>query len=133
MKVTRRFQFAMGHTLHQHEGACANLHGHNYVAFVTVETPDLDPVGRVVDFGVIKDRVGAYINAEFDHRFLVYEQDPRATGLYALDSTVNVVGYNPTAENLANALLRAAQGVIETPLHVSGIVLWETENAYASI
>lgn len=132
--ITRRFQYAMGHTLHQHEGACAHLHGHNYVALVTVESDVLDSVGRVIDFSVIKQLVGDFIDNEYDHRFLVNQADDRAEGLVALDPTVRVVDFNPTAENLAEELLHAAQTALSPlGLDVTKITLWETENAYATI
>ena len=132
--ITRRFQYAMGHTLHEHEGACANLHGHNYVALISVAADDLDSVGRVVDFGVIKEIIGAFINTQYDHKFLVNKADNRADGLVALDDTVRVVDFNPTAENLVTELLLESQALL-TPLQltITRIILWETENAYAEI
>lgn len=44
VRVTRRFEFSMGHTLHEHAGACAHLHGHNYVALVTFRAEELGSV-----------------------------------------------------------------------------------------
>lgn len=132
--ITRRFQYAMGHTLFEHEGACAHLHGHNYVALVTVEANELDSVGRVIDFAVIKELVGDFINTQYDHRFLVNQADTRAAGLVELDSTVRVVDYNPTAENLAAELIDAARQVLNPlGLDVTEVILWETENAYAQV
>jgi 6-pyruvoyltetrahydropterin/6-carboxytetrahydropterin synthase len=132
--ITRRFQYAMGHTLHRHEGACANLHGHNYVALVTVAADDLDEVGRVVDFSVVKQLVGGFIDDQYDHRFLVNRTDPRAEYLTALDKTVRVVDFNPTAENLAAELMAASRRVLAPlSLIVTGVTLWETENAYATV
>lgn len=132
--ITRRFQYAMGHTLFEHEGACAHLHGHNYVALVTVEANELDSVGRVIDFAVIKELVGDFINTQYDHRFLVNRADTRAAALVELDSTVRVVDYNPTAENLAAELIDAARQVLNPlGLDVTEVILWETENAYAQV
>jgi 6-pyruvoyltetrahydropterin/6-carboxytetrahydropterin synthase len=132
--ITRRFQYAMGHTLHQHEGACANLHGHNYIALVTVGSDDLDSVGRVIDFSVVKERVGLWIDRNYDHRFLVNRQDPRASKLVAIDKTVRQVDFNPTAENLAHELMLASKVALATTgIDVLSITLWETENAYATV
>ena len=132
--IPRRFQYAMGHTLYQHEGACAHLHGHNYVALIEASADALDTVGRVIDFAVVKELVGGFIDREYDHRFLVNRADPRAAGLVTLDSTVRVVGYNPTAENLADELLDAASYLL-SPLGITAtsLTLWETENAYATV
>jgi 6-pyruvoyltetrahydropterin/6-carboxytetrahydropterin synthase len=132
--ITRRFQYAMGHTLYQHEGACAHLHGHNYVALIEASADALDTVGRVIDFAVVKELVGGFIDREYDHRFLVNCADPRADGLVALDATVRIVHYNPTAENLADELLDAASYLL-SPLGITAtaVTLWETENAYATV
>ena len=132
--ITRRFQYAMGHTLFEHEGACAHLHGHNYVALVTVQADELDSVGRVIDFAVVKELVGDFINQQYDHRFLINRADSRTEGLIALDATVRVVDYNPTAENLASELLDAAKERLSPlGLYVTEVILWETENAYAQV
>src|SRR5262249_22784820 len=53
--ATRRIQFAAGHRVFGHEGKCRYLHGHNFVALVTAAADDLDAVGRVIDFGVLKE------------------------------------------------------------------------------
>jgi 6-pyruvoyltetrahydropterin/6-carboxytetrahydropterin synthase len=130
--ITRRFHFAMGHTLFRHEGGCANLHGHNYVAFVTITADELDSVGRVIDFADVKKLVGAFIDTQYDHRFLVNREDPRGKFLLAIDSLVRVVEFNPTAENLAHELLVAADEILSLRgLVTTRVVLWETENAYA--
>ena len=68
---TRRFQFCAGHRVHRHESKCRNLHGHNYVLFVTVTAPELDSLGRVIDFSIIKGLVGDWIDSKWDHGFIL--------------------------------------------------------------
>lgn len=100
--ATRYHDISCGHTVHGHESKCANLHGHNYRITFTV-TPDaaLDEVGRVLDFSVIKGRLCMWLEDEWDHRFMVWEHDPRAAALAAIDPTIVRVPFNPTAENMA--------------------------------
>ena len=62
--ATRRLQFAAGHRVHGHEGKCRHLHGHNFVVFLTAAAENLDAVGRVIDFGVLKERIGGWIERE---------------------------------------------------------------------
>jgi len=71
-----------------------------------VEAEQLDPVGRVMDFSVIKDLLVVWIEKNFDHKFLIWEKDPFAPTLKELDpeGTV-VVGFNPTAENMGQYLI----------------------------
>jgi 6-pyruvoyltetrahydropterin/6-carboxytetrahydropterin synthase len=110
--VTRYHDISCGHRVTGHEGACANLHGHNYRIFFTCESlsavgnKELDEEGRVVDFRVIKELLCSWLDAVWDHRFLVWVKDPWATELAALDPKVVVVPFNPTAENMAAYLVR---------------------------
>ena len=59
---TRRIQFASGHRVLGHENKCRHIHGHNYVAFIHAEAEQLDSIGRVIDFGVLKDKFGGWID-----------------------------------------------------------------------
>ena len=54
--ATRYHDFSTGHRVYGHESKCAHLHGHNYRIYLTVEADQLDTVGRVMDFSVIKDK-----------------------------------------------------------------------------
>ncbi len=76
-ECTRRLQFCCGHRVMRHESKCAHLHGHNYVAFFTASA-QLDDVGRVIDFSVIKERVGGWIDEFWDHGFVLNEEDEGA-------------------------------------------------------
>ena len=51
MQLSREFHFSMGHTLHNYDGKCANLHGHNYRLVVTLEGQVRGGSARVIDFG----------------------------------------------------------------------------------
>lgn len=106
--IAKRFHdISVGHTVFGHESKCAHLHGHNYRVHFSLEAKQgLDTVGRVLDFSVIKQLFCEWLEKEWDHRFLVFGQDPRAADLYILDATVVVVPFNPTAENMATYLLK---------------------------
>lgn len=139
---TRRIQFCAGHRVMGHENKCAHLHGHNYVALVTAEAEKLDAVGRVIDFGVLKEKIGGWIDRKWDHGFIVNERDcdvirmferfnPReATGqkLFAMEG-------NPTAEVMADYLLHSVCPTVlaGTGVRVVRVQLWETENCYAEV
>ena len=105
--ATRYHDFSYGHRVHGHEGACTHLHGHNGRAHFTVRpVAGLDAMGRVLDFSVIKTRLCDWLEQHWDHRFLIYEQDPWASDLKLLDPEgVVLVGFNPTAERMAQHLL----------------------------
>lgn len=104
--VTRVHDISCGHRVFGHEGACAHLHGHNYRFHLTCESiGGLDRQGRVIDFAVIKTHLCRWLDESWDHRFLIFENDPLCWNLKALDDKVYVLPFNPTAENLAEYLV----------------------------
>jgi 6-pyruvoyltetrahydropterin/6-carboxytetrahydropterin synthase len=59
----------------------------------------------VVDFGIIKSTLCQWLDDNYDHSMLIWEKDPLANEIKKLDSKVQIVPYNPTAENIAQYLL----------------------------
>ena len=106
--AVRFHDISVGHTVTGHESKCAHLHGHNYrIHFKIAPKKGLDSVGRVLDFGVIKSILCEWLERNWDHKFLINRDDDRAEALSALDLTgVVLVDWNPTAENMAEFLLK---------------------------
>ncbi|MEM9703479.1 MAG: 6-carboxytetrahydropterin synthase [Planctomycetota bacterium] len=140
LTVVRRIEFCAGHRLHGHEGQCAALHGHNYVAEFHVVAPDatadgLDSVGRVIDFAAIKQRLKGWIDREWDHGVLLWERDE--TAIAAITAVQPCKLYrlprNPTVEVMAEYLLHEVCPRELTPLGVRcvRVELWETPNCRA--
>lgn len=134
--AVRRIQFCAGHRIHGHESKCAHLHGHNYVAHVHVSAASLDDLGRVIDFGVVKQVVGQWIEENWDHAFLVFVDDEEALAALRMVSGQRVyrMPTNPTAENMAAHLLSHANGMLR-PLgvRVVRVELEETENCRVEV
>lgn len=134
---TRRLQFCAGHRVMGHEGKCRNLHGHNYVVFVTAQADELDSVGRVIDFSVLKEKVGGWIDEHWDHGFVLSCHDSSAIGAVSSmtceEQKLSLMPTNPTAENMADYLLRLICPVVlsGTGVVVTKVVVWETENCHA--
>ena len=106
IKCTRRIEFDAAHRILEHESKCRMLHGHRYILEITVTSKKLDKLGRVVDFGVIKEILSEWINKNWDHNTILSKDDKdlgsnieKITGqkIYYLDC-------NPTAENMADYL-----------------------------
>jgi 6-pyruvoyltetrahydropterin/6-carboxytetrahydropterin synthase len=138
MVASRRIQFCAGHRVMGHEGKCRRAHGHNYTALVYAErdetTSPLDAIGRVVDFSVLKDKVGGWIEEHWDHKFLCYEADRvMISALDMIDDDFVVCPFNPTAEEMARFLLTVVcpKVLAGTGARAVGIELWETENCKA--
>lgn len=135
LTVMRRVRFCAGHRLPGHEGKCAALHGHNYIAEFHVTAAKLDSVGRVIDFAELKSRLKGWIDEHWDHGFVLWEGDePAIRAVRSVDPhKVFLLADRPTAENLAKHLLERVCPEKLAPLGVTctRVLLWETEEAYA--
>jgi 6-pyruvoyltetrahydropterin/6-carboxytetrahydropterin synthase len=141
IECARKFHFCAGHRVFGHENKCAHPHGHNYTVYVEarpwrLHKDELDDVGRVVDFSVLKEKIGGWIDDNWDHAFLLYEQDTECAGALAMvaNSKVFKLPYNPTAENMAKFLLNyvCPSLLLETHVKVEKVIVWETDNCYAT-
>lgn len=134
-KCTRRLEFDAAHRVMNHESKCKNLHGHRYVVELTCAAAMLDGLGRVVDFGVMKSIVGAWIDEHLDHGAILYVEDRELIELCVKQGwKVFQVSANPTAENLAAWIYDQAVilfAVHDAGLAVEKVVVRETPNCWA--
>lgn len=128
--IARRFEFDMGHRVFGHEGKCKWPHGHRYACEVHL-TGELDQIGRVIDYGEIKNVLGSYIDDKLDHGFAIYKEDKQLLKAFKQldDSRLIVLPFNPTAENLAAHLTREFKKLVP---QVKGVTLYETPNCKAT-
>jgi 6-pyruvoyltetrahydropterin/6-carboxytetrahydropterin synthase len=105
-RITRTHEIDAGHRVTGHGGKCAHLHGHRYRFALTCEAAELDAIGMVIDFAVIKDKLCAWLDKAWDHHFLLWVHDPIIDQMRDIDP-FGVVGvpFNPTAENMAEFLV----------------------------
>ena len=104
-QAKRYHDISCGHRVFQHESKCAHLHGHNYRVHFTCEAEELDDIGRVIDFSDMKSRLCMWLEDHWDHKTLIWENDPWAKVLPEIDPTIVIVPFNPTAENIAQHLV----------------------------
>jgi 6-pyruvoyltetrahydropterin/6-carboxytetrahydropterin synthase len=138
IECCRRVQFCSGHRVLNHESKCANMHGHNYVAMFHAVSEQLDSIGRVIDFSVLKERLGGWIDERWDHTFIVNHEDWEV--MQALEAVSRkkpyfIAEWNPTAENMASYLLHtvAPRVLSGTGITVRKVQLWETENCFVEV
>lgn len=155
--ITRRLSIDAGHRLMGHEGKCRNYHGHRYDFDITVDGASLDAVGRVIDFGVVKELVGGWLDEQWDHgmvlergdaliralveaslglgheRKLPPSFDERVAAVTALTSPkLYVIDVPPTAENLSRLLFEKATELLAPHgVRVVRVTCWETPNCSA--
>jgi 6-pyruvoyl-tetrahydropterin synthase len=94
----------------------------------------------IIDFGLIKQIVGKWIDDTWDHSALFDRNDPDQTcaaiaaANAAYGRPVYYLNGAPTAENLAAELGRIAQQLLEPHgIDVERVKLWETPNCSAPL
>lgn len=139
LSLVRQLRFCAGHRLYQHESKCAFFHGHNYRVDIEVVGASggtaVDAVGRIVDFSQIKQRMLGWLDANWDHAFLVFEEDENALAAVRMVEPTKyfVMPWNPTAENMARYLLEVVAPSVLGDLGVVArkVCVWETEESCA--
>jgi len=145
--ATKEFSWDMSHILAEHEGLCLNLHGHTYIMHVTVfhKPPHkLEPKGpaqgMIVDFKGLKEVVKNLIVDPLDHAFMGWEHSPDGceqmiiATLRKYKRKHQLVGYRPTAENMAINFLLMINSELENinaPYRANCVKIWETPTSYA--
>lgn len=123
IKVERYHDISMGHRVVGHESKCRHLHGHNYRIHFVCSASELDPLGRVIDFSEIRDRLCMWLEEHWDHRMMIWSEDPLLPELQRLvPGDLCIVPFNPTAEQIAIHLVSV---VGPEQLKGSGITLLE--------
>ena len=135
---TRRIAWDAMHRIPRHESKCRAFHGHRYTAEITCAIDQLDALGRVIDFGVVKERVGGWVDEHWDHTAILMrgDPDPAAAIIAAANARLGRPVYwldaPPTAENIVAELARIAQELLDDAgVTVCAIRLWETPNGSA--
>ncbi len=140
LTVTSRHKISAAHRLYDYNGKCEHLHGHNYLIEITLAADHTDSLGMIMDFSKIKSCLLAELDKLWDHRTLLFDQDPLCLSLQKVlaDASVCAVPFNPTAENMAAYLgleffpkLLQANGYADK-LTVNKITVFETENNSAT-
>lgn len=129
MIVSRYHDISCGHLVSGHSGKCRNLHGHNYR--IHFECAGQMSEDMVIDFAVIKSILCQWLEDTWDHRFLVWENDPKCADLRLIDHTVVAVPFNPTAENMAQYLLWAGQELLPDDIRLVRVIVEETRKCSA--
>lgn len=116
--ISKEFAFSSSHQLDglPEDHPCSRLHGHNYAVKLELSGPT-DATGFVMDYRALapfKD----YLDDTLDHRHLN-----------------DVLGFQPTAENLASHLTHMAENLLPIPdgvsrMHVS---VSETPKTWATV
>ena len=116
--ITVLSHFSAAHCLRHLHGKCEALHGHNWKIEVSLTAKGLGKGGIVLDFGILKKRVGEALKT-LDHTYL--NDHPYFSKR------------EPSSENIAKYIYeevkRASRGKSAT---VRSVTAWESETACAT-
>jgi len=140
--ITRRVEFDAGHRVPDHNSQCRNLHGHRYVLEATVKgevcnEPGNPENGMITDFGALKEIMQAEVASQWDHAFLVYQDDQVVVKLLSSipDHKTVVLPVVPTAENLAELAAQKISSALTAQygdkIILTNVRLYETPNCWA--
>jgi 6-pyruvoyltetrahydropterin/6-carboxytetrahydropterin synthase len=108
--------FSSAHYLRGYKGKCEDLHGHNWQVEVTVAGADLDELGMVMDFKLLKQHLSAVLE-ELDHRLL--NEHP------------HFAEHNPSSEELARYICQKLTEHMKPGITVEHVTVWESEHCWA--
>ena len=134
---TRRIEFDAAHRILNHESKCKMLHGHRYALEASFAAAELDNLGRVIDFGEIKQILGDWIDNNLDHNTILSVKD-KILGDKISSETGQKIYYlnsNPTAENIADHIFKdiCPQIFANKSVKCVAIKLYETPNCYVTV
>lgn len=153
MKFTasKEIEFDAGHRVPYHDSQCRYLHGHRYRVRATVEAhdtvqpdPDNPRSGMVLDFGEIKKALVTQVHDPFDHKLILWDQDPLVSNEFwdclngsaiARDGLV-LISSIPTAEELARIFFDRVNAYLKprvpSAVLLEKIEVWETPTSLAT-
>lgn len=137
ISCTRKIEFDAAHRIMNHESKCKMLHGHRYVLEASFVSKDLDDLGRVIDFGVIKEVLGKWVDDNLDHNTILFSKDQELGDKIASITAQNIyyMDQNPTAENIAKHILEdiCPQLFAQYDVKCSSVKLYETPNCSVEV
>jgi 6-pyruvoyltetrahydropterin/6-carboxytetrahydropterin synthase len=137
MDLTVTFAFDAAHRIPGHPGKCAYLHGHTYHLEVTVGSPQLDPLGMVMDFDDLRAVVRKAVLDAWDHATLLAPDDPLGPAIAAVqadapDRVVRLSG-NPTAEVMTREAWTAIEQALPPGIELERVAIRETPHCGSAL
>lgn len=137
ISCTRKLQVDVAHRVMGHKGNCQYLHGHRYAIEITCLASQLNEMGMVLDFSIIKDRLQEWLIKNWDHNVVLCIED-KELGQYISEATGQKVFFmqsNPTAENMALFLYYEVCPALfaDCNIIIERIRVYETPNCYADV
>ena len=112
-------EFSAAHRLNNYEGKCERLHGHNWTVEAIVRGAELNEIGIVIDFKIIKAELKKVLD-EFNHQYL-----------NELEIFAN---QNPSAENIAREIFNrfSVSEIFSGTAKLHAVSVYETHGSCAT-
>lgn len=144
LKITKEFEFDVAHFLPNHQGLCANIHGHTYKLHVSLvgiksETKKDTEEGMLLDFSRIKEIVKNGIVNKLDHAFLIGNTEnklEKEVKNFLLSNNFKIynIGNRTTAENISEHIFKKIDQILKennVNIKLNSVKLWETPTSFA--
>lgn len=128
--VKKVFEIAYAHRLLNYNGKCENLHGHNGIIEVIIETEKLNDMCMVMDFVELKKIIKKWLDDNLDHSVILSEKDPLVKILKDNNQKVFTTEKNPTAEVIAQVIKKEIKNY---GIKAREVRFWETNSSMASV
>ena len=93
-RLNVKTHFSAAHRLHDYQGACQNLHGHNWKVGVKIVCEKTDEIGLTIDYKVVKKYINEIMDV-LDHQYL--------------NDLSMFKGTNPSSENISKYIYKELQ------------------------
>jgi 6-pyruvoyltetrahydropterin/6-carboxytetrahydropterin synthase len=114
-ELTVEAQFDAAHNLRKYDGPCESLHGHTYKVHVSYAGTELNDLGMLVDFKLLKNTLGDVVDY-MDHKYL--------------NELPEFLEENPTAEHISRYIFSRMREALGEG--ISKVTVWETPTASAT-
>jgi 6-pyruvoyltetrahydropterin/6-carboxytetrahydropterin synthase len=131
--VTKKLTFESAHKLNlPYESACNNLHGHSYIAELTIGAEKLNDVGFVIDFTEMKV-IQEFLDANWDHATVLASDDPNKDEIIKVaNKHYEIEGSNASAEIMCKYIVDVVTRTLDcTHFKFIKVRIHETAKNYA--
>ncbi len=123
MIIEKKYHFYAGHRNKKAGKKCGRLHGHTYDIIIKLEFHEMQDAVTMLFSDI--DLICEPIIKQFDHYFLLYEEDPLCEMLDIINEPYRKVPFETSAENVAIHLFHE----IKISLPIIEIQLSETKTS----
>lgn len=117
-ELSVKSSFSGAHHLVGYEGSCSGHHGHNWAVEAALSGNELNELGIIVDYRILKSKLSAIMNV-LDHK--------------DLNAIPEFNGVNPSSENIAKFIYsEMKKSIAGLPCRMTHVRVYETPETSAT-